>query len=55
MTRTVAPGKQCGDALKNLMLQIIESPTIKVVGEKRGRGEEGSVFAPVEEIPSTLL
>lgn len=38
MTGTVAPGKECIVALKNLMFLIIESPTIGVVGENSGCG-----------------
>ena len=60
MSGTVAPGKQCVVALKNLMSLIMESPTINVVGEKRGRGGDsrglvrlegtGSVSAPCVEV-----
>ena len=35
---TVAPGKQRVDALKKRISLVMESPTISVVGEKRGRG-----------------
>ncbi len=38
MSRTVEQGKQCVAALKKRTFLIIESPTIKVVGEKSGRG-----------------
>lgn len=38
MTGTAAPGKQCMATLKKLMFLIMESPTIRVVGGKRGRG-----------------
>lgn len=40
MTGTVAPGKQCVDALNNLMFLTIESPTIKVDGENRDEGKK---------------
>lgn len=33
---TIASGKQCVAASKKLMYQLMESPTINVVGEKRG-------------------
>lgn len=49
MTGTVAPGKQCVDALNNLMFLTIESPTIKVDGENR---DEGCGFARMEDAPS---
>jgi len=48
MTGTVAPGRQCVAALKKWMSLVIESPTINVVGEKRGQGDgesTGSVRA----------
>lgn len=38
MSRTFAPGKHRVTALKKRMFLIMESPTIKVVGGKSGRG-----------------
>lgn len=43
-TTTVAPGKHRVSALKNRVCLMMESPTIKVVGAKRGRGEDGCVL-----------
>ena len=40
-TGTVDPGKQCVATLIKRTFRIIESPTINVVGEKSGRGEDG--------------
>lgn len=40
MTGTVAPGKQCVTALQKRMFWVIESPPIREVGEKMGRGDE---------------
>lgn len=45
MVRTVAPGKQCVVALKNLQYLMIESPTIRAVGVKSGFGGEESSAA----------
>lgn len=39
MSRTFAPGKHRVTALKKRMFFTMESPTIKVVGGKRGRGD----------------
>lgn len=39
MTGTVAPGKQCVVELKKRMFLVMESPTIRVVRRKRGRGD----------------
>ena len=44
MTGTVAPGKQCVAVLKKRMFLIMEFPTINVVGEKRGHGDDGCGF-----------
>lgn len=41
MTGTMAPGKQCVTALKKQICRVMASPTINVVGEKRGRGGGG--------------
>lgn len=41
IVRTVAPGKQCVVALKNLQCLMMESPTRRAVGAKRGRGGGG--------------
>lgn len=41
MTETVAPGRQCVTVLKKQMFLVIESPTINVVAEKRGQGDDG--------------
>lgn len=41
-TETVAPRKQCVTALKKRMFLVMESPTIRVVGGKRGRGDADS-------------
>ena len=46
MTGTVAPGKQCVMALKNLMYLVIESPMISVVAGRRGRGGEERALKP---------
>ena len=43
MTGTVAPGKQRVIVLKKRTCLMIESPTINVVGGKRGRGGAGRV------------
>ena len=39
MSRTLAPGKHRVRALKKRMFLTMESPTIKVVGGKSGRGD----------------
>lgn len=44
MTGSVAPGKQRVVILKKRMCLIMESPTIKVVGVKRGRVDGGCGF-----------
>lgn len=44
MMRTVAPGKQRVIELKKRMFLVIESPIIRVVGWKSGRGETGDEF-----------
>ena len=41
MHGTVAPGKQRVIALKKQMFLVMESPIIRVVGGKSGRGETG--------------
>lgn len=40
---TVAPGKQCVDALKKRMYLVMESPTIAVDGGNSGGGERGEL------------
>eukprot|EP00064_Thunnus_orientalis_P015293 superscaffoldBa00002806_g15343 len=41
----VAPWKQCVAALKKRMFLIMEYPTINVVEEKRGQGDDGCGFS----------
>ncbi len=40
MSGTVAPGKWCVMAFKKRMPLVMESPMIRVVGAKRGRGDD---------------
>lgn len=43
MTGTVTPGRQCVAVLKKRIFRVIESPTVKSVGGKRGQVDEGCV------------